>query len=122
MTPASEGKPAARRDRRRTIVLAVVGVLAVAVHLGLGGAVLANSRWTGGAADIALAIVLGKVLVMALGRVAIRRGKATCPTAHLRARMQHLVGHRDRHNHDRPHHEQPQRVQSNEEESPREHR
>jgi ABC-type nickel/cobalt efflux system permease component RcnA len=100
----------------------VVGVLAVAVHLGLGGTVLANSRWTGGAVGIALAIVLGKVLVIALGLVAIRRGKAAHPTAHFRARMQHLVGHPDHHNHDRPYDKEPQHDESHEEESPREHR
>jgi ABC-type nickel/cobalt efflux system permease component RcnA len=59
-----------------TIILAVVGVLAVAVHLGLGGLVLANSGWTSAAADIVLAIVAGKVLLIVIGRVVFRRGRA----------------------------------------------
>jgi hypothetical protein len=53
-----------RRHVRRTVVLAVAGVLAVAVHLGLGGLALANPGWTRGAADIVLAIVVGKVLLI----------------------------------------------------------
>jgi hypothetical protein len=71
----STGKSPARRSRRRTIVLAVAGALAVAVHIGLGGVLLANSGWTI-AADGVLAIVLGKVLLIALGRHAVRRRKA----------------------------------------------
>jgi hypothetical protein len=71
-----------RRPSRRTIILAVVGVLAVAVHLGLGGLVLANSEWTSAATDIVLTIVAGKVLLTVIGRVVFRRGQAAYRIAH----------------------------------------
>jgi membrane protein YdbS with pleckstrin-like domain len=70
MTPT-----ATHRSRTRTIVLAVAGALAIAVHIGLGGVLLANSGWTV-AADGVLVIVVGKVLLIVLGRHALRRRKA----------------------------------------------
>jgi len=73
------GKAAARRGRRATIALLAAGGLAVAVHLGLFGAVLA-SRWAGWAADAVIAVVLLKVIIVAghlvVGRLVVRRGKA----------------------------------------------
>ena len=74
MTPT--GTSPTRRSRRTTVVLAVAGALAIAVHIGLGGVLLANSGWTI-AADGVLAIVVGKVVLIALGRYAVRRRKAT---------------------------------------------
>lgn len=63
----------------KTIGLTLVIALAVAVHLGLGGAVLADYRWTSCATDIVLATVL--ILVIAktavVGRYAIRRSRAS---------------------------------------------
>lgn len=81
-TPTHTGKPATRRGllNSRTIVLAVVAVLAIAVHLGLGGAVLANSRWTTGAVVIVLAIVVLKIVLIVLGRRGIRHHKAAKET------------------------------------------
>ncbi len=70
----------ARRGHRRTIVLTAAGVLAVAAHLGLGGAVLAGAAWTGWAANVLLAVVLVNVVavtVHALRRRAIRHSKAS---------------------------------------------
>lgn len=53
-----------------------VGVLAVAVHLGLGGVLLANWRWTGWAVGVVLAVVLLKVTVLTgLGRFVVRRNR-----------------------------------------------
>jgi threonine/homoserine/homoserine lactone efflux protein len=69
------------RSRRRTIVLVVAGALAIAVHIGLGGALLASSGWASGAADVVLVVVLGKVVLIVLGRRAIRRRES----AHARA-------------------------------------
>ena len=83
--PMRTGRSPTRRHRRRTIVLTVAGALAVAVHLGLGGVVLANSPWTNGAADIVLAIVVGKVLLIILGRLTIRRSRAGRRTVHAHA-------------------------------------
>jgi hypothetical protein len=60
--------------RRRTIVLAVTGTLAITIHIGLG-ILLANSGWTI-AADGVLVLVVGKVLLIVLGRHAVRRRKA----------------------------------------------
>ncbi|HVQ92725.1 MAG TPA: DUF2218 domain-containing protein [Mycobacteriales bacterium] len=66
--PARRG-PLGRRGplSRRAIVLALAVALAVAVHLGLGATVLANSRWTLGAAAVVLAIVALKVVLVVLG-------------------------------------------------------
>jgi hypothetical protein len=75
MTPT--GTAPARRPRRRTIVLVVAGALAIAVHLGLGGVLLANSGWTSGAVDVVLVVVVGKAVLIVLGRLAVRRRKAT---------------------------------------------
>ncbi|MFF4728747.1 DUF2218 domain-containing protein [Streptomyces mirabilis] len=73
-----QGDAARRRWSGRTTALAAVGVVAVAVHLGLGGILLANWQWTGWAVGAVLAIVLVKVVVLTgLGRFVIRRGKAS---------------------------------------------
>ncbi len=82
MRSAPTDTTSTRRPSRRTIILAVVGVLALAVHLGLGGLMLANSGWTSTAADIVLAIVAGKVLLIVIGRVVFRRGQAAYRIAH----------------------------------------
>ena len=65
--------PPARRNRRTTVLLAVLAVLVAGVHLGLGGAVLADSRWTDLSLDIILAMVAGKILLAVLGRRMLRR-------------------------------------------------
>lgn len=71
--------PAARKRRGRvtTIALVAVGVLIVAVHVGLGGTALATSAWTVWATNILLVVVLLKVLIVAghvvMGRVVVRR-------------------------------------------------
>ncbi|MBO0515650.1 DUF2218 domain-containing protein [Streptomyces beijiangensis] len=60
-----------RRTRLRTTGYIVVGALVVAVHLGLGGAAMEASAWTGWAANIVLAAVLVKII--AFGYFAARR-------------------------------------------------
>ncbi|MGW5202945.1 DUF2218 domain-containing protein [Streptomyces spiralis] len=83
--PASptETRAAKRPGRGRTIGLMAVGAAVAAVHLGLGGAALAASRWTGWAVNAVLAIIVLKVVFVAvhvvLGRFAIRRGKSFRP-------------------------------------------
>jgi hypothetical protein len=69
-----EGVAAWRGGHRRVAVLAGVVVVAVAVHVGLGGWLLASSHWTGTAVGIVLAVVLVKV--GAVGLVAARRVRA----------------------------------------------
>jgi multisubunit Na+/H+ antiporter MnhF subunit len=56
----------ARRSRKTTIALVVAAALAVGAHLAFGGAVLAAWRWTSVAADILLALVILKVVGVAL--------------------------------------------------------
>jgi hypothetical protein len=52
--------------------IGVVGALAIAAHLGLGGAVLAASRWTYGAA-IGLVAIIVLVKVLGIGLLTTRR-------------------------------------------------
>ncbi|MFC7260048.1 DUF2218 domain-containing protein [Streptomyces lutosisoli] len=74
--PATRGEVVRRRRRARTAALVAVGVLAVAVHLGLGRVLLANWRWTGWTVGVVLAVVLVKVTVLTgLGRFALRRDR-----------------------------------------------
>jgi hypothetical protein len=65
------------------VALTTAGVLVVAVHLGIGGAALAASAWTGWAANAVVAIVLLKLAFMGghvvLGRLVLRRGRAATP-------------------------------------------
>ncbi|MER7810363.1 DUF2218 domain-containing protein [Streptomyces sp900116325] len=85
---APETGTAKRPGRGRTIGLIAVGAVVVAVHLGLGGAALAASTWTGWAVNAVVAIILLKVVFVAvhvvLGRFAIRRGKSLRPRWTLR--------------------------------------
>lgn len=79
--PASAAgtRTAKRPGRGRTVGLMAVGAVVVVVHLGLGGAALASSTWAGWAVNAVLAIIVLKVVFVAvpvvLGRFAVRRGK-----------------------------------------------
>jgi hypothetical protein len=76
---ATAGK---RRWRSRFGIFALLGAgaLIVALHLGLGGAALAASAWTGWVGNILLVTTLATVVVIGahviLGRYAYRGGKA----------------------------------------------
>ena len=74
--PAPTGTTTPHRARRRTIVLAGAGVLAVAAHVVLGAAVLAAPPWAGWTADAILAIVLVKTALIGLGYFTHHRRKA----------------------------------------------
>lgn len=82
-TPAApaQQRPPRRRARGQVLTLAAVGVLVIALHLGLGGALLESAPWAGWAADLVLAAVALKLLAIAahilLGRWAIRRRKTS---------------------------------------------
>lgn len=98
MTPTPADEVPVRRHHRRTIGLGVAGALAIAVHLGVGGVLLANTGWTV-AADVVLVVVLGKVLLIILARLAIRRRRAAHRTEHADVenddhRVQRDVDHR----------------------------
>lgn len=62
----STGHTPVRRKRGTTILLVVAVGLAVAAHVAFGGAALASWRWTSVAADILLAVVVLKIVVVAL--------------------------------------------------------
>jgi len=82
---ATDDRPGDRRRRthRRMVGLVTVGVLVVALHLGLGGALVAARPWTGWPLDIVLAAVAVKILAsVVLGRRIVdhrRRPSATAP-------------------------------------------
>ncbi|WP_377273001.1 DUF2218 domain-containing protein [Peterkaempfera sp. SMS 1(5)a] len=73
-------RPGRHRGHGRTLGVAAVAAAVIGLHLGLGGAALAASAWTGLAADAVLAVVALKVVLMgghiALGRLAVRRGRS----------------------------------------------
>ncbi|MGW2823021.1 DUF2218 domain-containing protein [Streptomyces sp. NPDC001443] len=69
---------AGRRRRGAVLGLAAGGAVVVAVHLGIGGAVPADAKWTDRAVDAVLVLVLVKLVFLGghllLGRSALRRG------------------------------------------------
>ncbi len=73
-TPTGQPEPPAtapHRLRGTTILLAIAAVLAIAAHLGLGGAALANATWLGWSANVILALIAVKVVVVVV--LALRR-------------------------------------------------
>ncbi|MFF6996095.1 DUF2218 domain-containing protein [Streptomyces sp. NPDC008313] len=72
------GSGGSRGRRGATLGLVTAGALIVAVHLGIGGAALADAKWTGWAVNAVLALVLVKLVLLGshffLGRAALRRG------------------------------------------------
>jgi hypothetical protein len=72
---ARTGAGAAFRGRLGTIGLTAAVALAVAVHLGLGGALLAHARWTSWVTNVIVALVVVKALF--IGRFALRRSKTS---------------------------------------------
>lgn len=66
----------APRTRRRTIILAGAGVLAVAGHVVLSATVLAAPPWASWTADAVLAIVVVKTVLIGLGYRTHHRHKA----------------------------------------------
>ncbi|MFI7282806.1 DUF2218 domain-containing protein [Micromonospora chersina] len=66
-----------RRPHLQSAVLAVAVVLVAAVHVGLAGSVLAESRWTGLAANVVVVLVAVKIALIAVTRFKIRQRRAT---------------------------------------------
>lgn len=72
------GMPSGKRQGfRQSAVLAVAVVLVAAVHVGLAGSVLAESRWTGLAANVVVVLVAVKIAFIAVARFKIRQRRAT---------------------------------------------
>lgn len=70
-----------RANHGRVLALVAVGALVVALHLGLGAAVLTSVSWAGPAAEVVLAVVAVKLLVsIVLGRRLVRHRRRLAPT------------------------------------------
>ncbi|WP_279340610.1 DUF2218 domain-containing protein [Sphaerisporangium perillae] len=93
-TLSRQGAPGWVRANLQTIVLVVAGALVLAVHLGLAGTILADSRWTGFAGNAVLAIVVLKVALIAVGRLRIHRRRAASLSRDSRRRAPHDHGSR----------------------------
>jgi hypothetical protein len=65
------------RSHLHTILLTLAVVLVIGLHVGLAGAVAAESRWTGVAVNIVVALVALKIALVAWARFRIRRRRAT---------------------------------------------
>ncbi|RZU71726.1 hypothetical protein EV384_0056 [Micromonospora kangleipakensis] len=65
------------RSHLQTAVLALAVVLVVALHVGLAGSIVAESRWTGLAANVVVALVALKIALIAVARFKIRQRRAT---------------------------------------------
>jgi hypothetical protein len=73
--PPPAGRSTPRRGRRQTITFTLIGALAIGLHLALAAGVLAAPQWTGWAADLVLAAVAVKVLLI-VGHLYRRRKAA----------------------------------------------
>ncbi len=69
-----------RGIHRRTVALVAVGVLVVALHLGLGAAVFTSAPWAGWALDVVLVVVAVKLLAsIVLGRRLVHHRRRLAP-------------------------------------------
>ncbi|MFC5824162.1 DUF2218 domain-containing protein [Nonomuraea insulae] len=64
------------RSNLKTILLGLAVVLIIGLHVGLAGTVVAESAWTGVAANVVIALVVLKVALIALARFGFLRRKA----------------------------------------------
>jgi hypothetical protein len=65
------------RPSRQAILLALAVVLAIGLHVGLAGTVVARSRWTGIAVNVIAALVVVKIALVAWAHFGVRRSRAT---------------------------------------------
>lgn len=70
--------PPNRRRRGTTILITALVVLAAALHLGAAAGILAGG-WPSLSADVLLALVAGKLLLMALGKRALHHRRTRRP-------------------------------------------
>ena len=81
--PADTGLAPQRRSHRptlQTVLLAIAVGLVVGLHVGLAGAVVADSRWTAVAGSLVLAAVIAKIAFIGWARFRIRRRNANQPS------------------------------------------
>ncbi|MGY0002405.1 DUF2218 domain-containing protein [Micromonospora sp. I033] len=74
--PSGQRRPFTR-SRLQTAALALAVVLVVALHVGLAGSVVAQSRSTGLAANAVVALIALKIAMIAVARFKIRQRRAT---------------------------------------------
>jgi hypothetical protein len=72
----SQPRRGLRRPTLQTVLLSLAVVLVIALHVGLAGTVVANSRWTGIASNLVVAAIAAKIVLLAWARYRIRRRKA----------------------------------------------
>lgn len=65
------------RPNLQTILLTLAVVLVIGLHVGLAGAVVAESPWTGVAINVVVALVVLKIALVAWACYGIRRRRAT---------------------------------------------
>ena len=68
-----------RRGPLQLALLALAVLLIIGLHIGLAGAAVADSRWTGIATDVMVALVLLKTVLIVRARLRIRRRTAKTP-------------------------------------------
>ena len=68
-----------RRAHLQLALLALAVLLIIGLHIGLAGAAVADSRWTGIATDIMVALVLLKIMLIVRARLRVRRRTAKTP-------------------------------------------
>lgn len=68
------------RPSRQAILLTLAVVLAVGLHIGLAGTVVAQSRWTDIAVNVVAALVVVKIALVAWAHFVVRRRRATTAT------------------------------------------
>jgi hypothetical protein len=67
------------RSGLQLALLALAVLLIIGLHIGLAGAAVADSRWTGIATNVMVALVLLKIALIVLARLRIRRRAAKTP-------------------------------------------
>ncbi|GAA4568983.1 hypothetical protein GCM10023176_24540 [Micromonospora coerulea] len=76
-TPTPKPRRRFSRAHLQTILLALAVVGVIGLHVGLAGAVVAQSPWTGVATNVLVALIVLKIALVAVARHGIRRRRAT---------------------------------------------
>lgn len=73
----SEHRRSFPRSHFQSAVLALAVVLVIALHVGLAGTIVAESRWTGLAAKVVAVLVAVKIALIAVARFKVRQPRVT---------------------------------------------